>query len=148
MPSFSPRSLGRLASCNATLNQVLKGVVAIRDCTILTGHRGKEAQNQAVKDENSQVSWPDGKHNSYPSNAVDAAPYPVRWDCKIVEPEHRQFVRWKAVYNLCRFYYFGGLVVGYAAALGKKVRYGGDWDGDGELDDQKFKDLVHFETKE
>ncbi len=28
----------------------------------------------------SKIRWPDGKHNTVPSSAVDVTPYPVVWD--------------------------------------------------------------------
>ncbi len=71
----------------------------------------------------------------------------VNWDIEIAEPKYG-LVRWKGVWNLCRFYYFAGFVMGTAAAMGVRLRWGGDWDGDTELDDQKFRDLVHFEERE
>ena len=59
--------------------------------------------------------------------AVDLAPYPIKWE----ESE--------------RFYYMGGMVMAIAKNLGFKVRWGGDWDRDGEVKDQSFMDLVHIE---
>jgi peptidoglycan L-alanyl-D-glutamate endopeptidase CwlK len=50
-----------------------------------------------------------------------------------------------------RLYYFGGWVQGVAQRLkdeGKmtySIRWGGDWNGNKDLDDQTFFDLVHFE---
>ena len=38
-----------------------------------------------------------------------------------------------------------GLVLGIAAVFGIKIRWGGDWDSDNDLNDQKFMDLAHFE---
>jgi peptidoglycan LD-endopeptidase CwlK len=29
--------------------------------------------------------------------------------------------------------------------MGIEIRWGGDWDGDGDLSDHKFNDLPHFE---
>ena len=150
MPSFSRSSKARLRTARPSLISIFEEVVLWFDCTVLEGHRGKEAQNAAADAGNSQIRWPRGKHNSYPSKAVDVGPYDprargVEWDIKVVEPRHRGLVRWKAVWNLCRFYYFAGFVVGMARARGIKLRWGGDWDGDTFLDDQSFRDLVHFE---
>ena len=36
--------------------------------------------------------------------------------------------------------------MGRAVELGIRLRWGGDWDGDNELRDQTFNDLVHFEV--
>lgn len=72
----------------------------------------------------------DSKHLALPSRAVDVAPYPINWGDKK------------------RFYHFAGYVQGLAAQLGISLRWGGDWDGDNDLNDQTFFDLVHFELKE
>lgn len=97
------------------------------DCTILVGHRPEEEQNTAFNDGKSQLQWPDGEHNSLPSKAVDAAPYPVDW----LDRE--------------RFTLFAGYVKGVAFMMGIKIRWGGDWDSDTQVNDNKFDDLVHFE---
>ena len=44
-----------------------------------------------------------------------------------------------------RFYYFAGRVMAVASSKGYRLRFGGDWDGDMDLKDQNFNDLVHFE---
>lgn len=65
--------------------------------------------------------------------AVDVAPYPLDWK------------------NNKRMYWFAGYVLGIAQKLkdeGKmsySVRFGGDWDSDKDIDEEKFQDLVHFE---
>ena len=78
--------------------------------------------------------WPDSKHNSLPSIAVDAAPYyaekpHIRWDKK----------------SLYRWYYFGGRVVEIARHMEIPIRWGGDWDRDTYVLDQNLMDLPHFE---
>jgi len=35
--------------------------------------------------------------------------------------------------------------MGVASQMGIKIRWGGDWDSDGSVCDNKFNDLVHFE---
>jgi len=35
--------------------------------------------------------------------------------------------------------------MGTAQSLGYPLRWGGDWDGDTETNDNRFDDLVHFE---
>ena len=62
-----------------------------------------------------------------PSLAIDAAPSPIDWNDRE------------------RFFYFAGVVKGVAEEMGIKIRWGGDWDGDNDFDDQTFDDLVHFE---
>jgi hypothetical protein len=47
------------------------------DFKILCGHREEKEQNEAFNKGNSKLKWPQSKHNSLPSLAVDIAPFPV-----------------------------------------------------------------------
>ena len=100
------------------------------DCSILEGHRDEARQNRMVDDGKSQVRWPDGKHNTTPSLAVDVAAYPIVWDDR-----ERQTL-------------FAGYVLATAKAMGVDLRWGGDWNRDTEVRDNSFDDLVHFEIVE
>lgn len=130
MPSFSARSRERLETCDQRLVAVFHEVVKHFDCTILEGWRSEENQNEAFRTGKSKLKYPDGNHNKQPSFAVDVVPYPVDWE------------------NLDRFRYFAGFVMGIASQMGTRLRWGGDWDGDTELRDQRFVDLPHFEVLE
>lgn len=127
MSRFSRRSASRLATCDARLIRLFEFVVVEFDCTILGGHRGRKLQDRLFDAGKSKVRFPNSRHNSTPSLAVDAAPYPVDW-------EDRE-----------RFVYFGGFVKGMATALEIPIRWGGDWDRDTRVKDNDFDDLVHFE---
>ena len=102
-------------------------MLAIIDITILEGHRSRKNQTMFFTKGVSKVEWPDSKHNVWPSEAVDAAPAPIDWE------------------DYARFYFLAGVVKAVAAAHNVKVRWGGDWDGDTDFNDQSFNDLVHFE---
>lgn len=127
MAEYSRTSRERLLSCHPYLQKVFEQVVLKYDCTILCGHREEEAQAKAYLEGKTKLQWPQGKHNRLPSLALDAAPYPIDWK------------------DLKRFYHFAGYVLGTADKLSVKLRWGGDWDGDRDLGDQEFNDLVHFE---
>ena len=127
MSKFSRNSEERLRSCHPFLQLLFRTVVEEFDCSILEGHRGEEKQNEYFNTKRSKLRWPQSKHNKVPSLAVDAAPYPLSWD------------------DTDRFYYFGGFVKGIAYKLGIPLRWGGDWDNDTQVFDERFKDLVHFE---
>lgn len=127
MAKFSAKSRDALATCDKRLEELFLLVVDKYDCKILVGHRSRLKQNRAFKRGASTKEWPNGRHNSSPSLAVDVAPYPVDWK------------------NTKRFYHFAGYVQGKAAEMGIKIRWGGDWDRDFDLDDQDFMDLIHFE---
>tara|TARA_Y100000310_G_C20336570_1_gene647808 strand:+ start:67 stop:474 length:408 start_codon:yes stop_codon:yes gene_type:complete len=132
MPSFSAISESRLATCHPNLQLVFNELITRFDHSILCGHRGMAAQNAAYHavPQLSKVMWPAGKHNQTPSLAVDAAPYPVVW------------------LDTRRMAYFAGMVVELGHAMKIPIRWGGDWDRDTDLADQKFNDLVHFELVE
>lgn len=49
------------------------------DLKVQCGHRGQLAQEQAFKDGFSAKHWPDSRHNTLPSTAVDITPYPQAW---------------------------------------------------------------------
>lgn len=130
MPAFSQTSKVRLATCHPRLQELFNEVVKHFDCTILEGHRGEEAQNKAFAEGKSKLSWPNGKHNAFPSLAVDVLPFPGDWSDRE------------------RIIYFAGHVMGIAKMLGIKIRYGGDWNNDTELKDNTFDDLVHFQIED
>ena len=129
MPKFGSSSRRRLATCHEDLQEIFEEVVKIFDCSVLCGHRGEEAQNEAYEKGNSKVKFPNGRHNAKPSNAVDVTPYPVDWK------------------DLDRMNYFAGIVKGIAHMKGIPIRWGGDWNDNTDLKDNNFDDLPHFELK-
>ncbi len=133
MPHFSRRSQNRLRTCHPKLQLIFDEVILYRDCTIVEGHRGQLRQDRAFDEGRSQLRWPDGNHNDFPSRAIDVGPWidgHIPWDDRLA------FVR------------FAGFVEAIAARLGIRIRWGGDWDGDRDQHDQTFNDLVHFELAE
>ncbi len=130
MYKFSKRSLQKLNTCTNSLQDLFNEVIKDFDCTIVEGHRSKEKQNEYFDKGKSRLRYPNGKHNRYPSLAVDVAPYlngSVSWDMR-------------------HCLYFAGVVMGTARMMGIKIRWGGDWNRNNEpITDQSFQDLVHFE---
>lgn len=141
MAKFSQSSMSKLSTCDVRLQILFNEIIKHRDCTIIIGYRDKAQQDEAFAKQRSRVSWPNSKHNSYPSKAVDVAPWPTVWPDKVADPKQRELV-WR------EWYMFVGLVRGVAAQLGINIRCGADWDGDYEIKDQNFHDLPHFEIKE
>lgn len=127
MPNFSVSSLQHLRTCDPRLQEIFLVVINHFDCKIIQGHRDQAGQDKAFLEGTSKLRWPLSKHNTVPSRAVDAVPYPIDWR------DHS------------RFKYFAGFVKGIAASKGIKLRWGGDWDMDTDLKDQNFNDLPHFE---
>lgn len=127
MPKFSKRSNDRLDSCHPDLQRLFRTVIMVTDCTVLEGHRSLARQAELLASGKSKVRR--SKHNERPSLAVDVAPYPIDWE------------------DTERFVAFGEMVIETAKQLGISLRWGGDWDGDGDRSDQTFDDLVHFELR-
>ena len=134
MPNFSKSSKQKLSECHPKLQALFNEVIRYYDCAVIVGHRGEAQQNQAFIEGRSKFKYPQSKHNSMPSRAADVVPYfsnppNIRWDDRE------------------KFYHFGGFVQGIAEKLGIDIRWGGDWDSDGELHDQTFFDFPHFELR-
>ena len=139
MSAYGTTSLGRLKTCHPEIVQVCFAVIPHHDHTIIWGARGEVEQNKAFFDGYSNKPWPKSKHNAeLPefSDAVDIAPWHtatphIRWESE------REFI------------YLAGHMMQAAAALGIKLRWGGDWDADHDLYDiNKPFDLGHFERVE
>ena len=123
MPHFGKRSKERLKGVDIKLQHILRRLVKIMDVNIIEGLRTQERQNELVAKGASKTKY--SKHIE--GRAVDVAPYPIDW-------EDRE-----------RFHYMGGMLRGIAHEMGVKIRWGGDWDSDGEIADNSFDDLVHIE---
>jgi peptidoglycan L-alanyl-D-glutamate endopeptidase CwlK len=80
MPSFSKKSRDRLATCHYLLQELMNSVIKETDITVLCGFRDKAEQERAFAEGKSKARWGESKHNSYPSMAVDIAPYPIDWN--------------------------------------------------------------------
>tara|TARA_Y100001951_G_scaffold75476_1_gene62453 strand:- start:11 stop:409 length:399 start_codon:yes stop_codon:yes gene_type:complete len=127
MPRFGKKSLKQLETCHANLRKVFVEVVKTVDCSVLEGHRGKDRQDALYKDGKTKVKYPHGRHNEFLSRAADVVPYPIDW-------EDRE-----------RFHLFAGFVLGTAKQMGISLRWGGDWNINWFVDDNKFDDFPHFE---
>ena len=128
MPKFGKRSKKRLEGLDSRLIDILNELIKIMDITIIEGLRSAETQNKYYLDNKSKLDGYKKKSNHQTGCAVDLAPYPVDWK------------------NTKRFYYMGGMIRGIAKERNIKIRWGGDWDSDGETKDQTFMDLVHIEV--
>lgn len=125
MYKFGKRSRNRLKGVDSRLVNVLNELIKIMDVTVIEGLRSAERQEELLAKGATKVKY--SKHME--GKAVDIAPYPIDWNDRE------------------RFHYMGGMVRGIAKALNLDIRWGGDWDSDGEIKDNKFDDLVHIEIK-
>jgi hypothetical protein len=127
-PIFGRRSLECLGTVDDRLVVLAEEVLRVgMDFSVICGHRTKTAQNGAFNYGFSKVRWPNSKHNSFPSKALDFAPYPIDWaDEK-------------------RFYLLMGLFLTTAFFLEIPLIGGHDWDHDWDMKDQSFFDIGHIQ---
>ena len=130
MPRFGSKSKQNLASWDKRLQKVFNEVIKYVDCSVIEGHRSCARQNKLYEEGKTKVRFPNGRHNANPSMAADVVPYPVDWNDRE------------------RFHLFAGFVLGIARSMGIKLRWGGDWNMNFEVDDNKFDDFPHFEVKD
>jgi len=127
MPQFGKKSKEQLATCNEKLRRVFNEVIKTVDCSVLEGHRDKDRQDSLYEEGKTKVKYPHGRHNEFLSRAADVVPYPIDWDDRE------------------RFHLFAGFVLGTAKQMGVLLRWGGDWNINWFVDDNKFDDFPHFE---
>lgn len=97
---------------------------------VLYGHRNEREQNEQFVKGHTKLKFPMSKHNRYPSHAIDAAPLPLDWN------------------DRAAFHRFAAIVLEEAEKLGIRIRWGGDWDRDGQKEEPGEWDLPHFELVE
>ncbi len=138
MNTFGTNSRNELDTAAPILQEIAFTVLAIKDHSVLKGHRNEVEQNAAynAKPQRSKLKFPNGKHNELPSRAIDVQTWPVpQGDTK---EQTEQLLREDQLYLL-------GLYVGVAAQIGVILRSGADWDRDGEIADNGWDDLFHIE---
>ena len=130
MPKFGTISKRRLASCHEDLQRVANEVIKHIDCTVVCGHRDEKAQNDAFRNRLSKARWGESKHNAVneagepESRAMDLMPY----------HDSLPHIQWKNTQEITEFANF---VLGVAAGLGVKLKWGGRF--------KNFFDGPHYE---
>jgi len=132
---FGRNSILHIENLESGLAYVAREAMAygIMDFAIIESHRKKEVQDSYfhTSPQKTKVKWPNSKHNSMPAKAFDAVPY----------------INGKISWNKLHCCVLAGIIQAAAAKLGIAIRWGGNWDMDGEpVTDQDFQDLVHFEV--
>ena len=132
MRQFSDKEKEKLELVNPRLVSVVNEAAKEIDIFVVCGHRDQHDQDLAFAQGFSKVKFPNSKHNksNYPnakSDAVDLCPYPIDWN------DHNKFY---AIYRA---------MMNASQKLGIKVRAGADFNQDGNLTNDKFIDLPHFE---
>jgi peptidoglycan L-alanyl-D-glutamate endopeptidase CwlK len=115
------------------LQAVVDEAIKYVDFSLIEGHRTNERQAELFLQKKTLARAGESPHNSDPSNAFDFLPYPFSDDWNDEVP-------FTAIAMLMR---------GIGEMMGVKIRWGGDWDRDGQLvsrdPDEHFRDLPHIE---
>lgn len=134
--SFGKNSKMKIAEINEKLQDVVRLALewGVMDFAVIECIRSKELQTQYFNTGKSKLTWPHSKHNVLNpgdlSSAFDAAPV----------------VNGKISWNLKHCIHLAGIIISAGRCLGIRIRWGGNWDMDGEpVTDQDFQDLIHYE---
>lgn len=105
------------------------------DLAWIEGHRDKATQDRYQREKRSKVRWPNSRHNTMPAMACDLVPIIGGKKTWAREPMERiariGLAIWAEMVE-------AGEVTG-------TLRWGGDWDMDGDSEDERFFDGAHFE---
>lgn len=142
MPSFGADSKAIISKVHPELQRLFNAVVQEWDCKAIRGlatateqHKlwlqGRGLPGPIVTDKDGIINLSDHQKTVLINGvnyglALDIAPYPIQWG------------------DTNRFYAFAGYVLGRAYDMEIKIQWGGDWDSDRDLHDQKLYDLDHF----
>lgn len=122
---FGKRSLTNLQGVHPDLVKVCHRALELSDIdfSVIEGLRTYQRQKELVAKGASKTL--NSRHLT--GHAVDIAPYPIDWN------------------NRDRFIALSKFMFQAAKELNVKIRWGGDWNENGDWRDEKFSDLPHFE---
>jgi peptidoglycan L-alanyl-D-glutamate endopeptidase CwlK len=128
--SLTERDRKRLVGVNADLVRVVELAAQSVPLMVIEGRRTPERQAQLYAQGRTApgqiVTWSmNSKHID--GKAVDVGPVPLDWS------DRRAFLA------------LAGAMFAAAQAIGVRLRWGGDWDGDGKFMERGESDLPHFE---
>jgi len=135
---FSQKSEDRLKKLHPDLVRVVRRALSLQvmDFTVLETLRDEDRQQELIKAGTSQTS--DSRHlanDDGQAEAADLLPYPYNVNGVDVWQDKQ------------RFAVLAGLMYAAAAIEGVSIRWGGDWDFDGNNADSRFHDMPHFELR-
>lgn len=127
MPSFGKASLASRSQLHPKLQEIVDEAIKIVDFKILDATRGRAAQELAFKKGNTKAHFGQSAHNYVPAIAMDLFPAPYDWD------------------NTAAFLALWKVIMPIAKAKGIPLRWGGDWDMNGQVNTSGLVDLPHYE---
>jgi peptidoglycan L-alanyl-D-glutamate endopeptidase CwlK len=133
---FSSRSQKVLGELHPQLQIICKEAIKVVDFTLLDAQRGRAEQERAFRAGHSKAHFGDSAHNYVPAVAFDLVPSPLSWDANKFKPIAKVIGYYDARQGDGR---------GLALKLKIPLRWGADWDMDGDWNDERFLDWGHWE---
>ncbi len=125
---YGKTSERNLSECDEKLQRIAYVLIRGYGATVICGHRNKEKQTSAYEQGFSEKKFPNSKHNSKPSKAMDIIPDDGGW-----KAGREQFIL------------MIGIIKGVALNLGIPIRVGIDFNMDNDLQNDNFIDSAHIE---
>lgn len=166
MIQFSTSSNAQLATCELDLQEVAyrtaDNIIPELDFSIVEGHRPVVKQQEYFKKGLTHIDGIDekGKHNYSPSQAFDFYPWSPTYGTLTGHPTQVAEIAQKVQHKnetldsakarvmqfiYAKFYAIAARMKETAEEIGVDIRWGGDWDSDGDILDHSFVDLPHIE---
>jgi peptidoglycan L-alanyl-D-glutamate endopeptidase CwlK len=136
MPQFGNDSKNYLSSIHPKLQRILQVAIKSVNFSITEGHRTVERQKELLAEGKTKTL--NSKHLTYPSEAVDVAPYPYP-DLRKDNPNREK--------ELLQVYYLIGFIKGLAQAMDIKIKVGSDWNDDNDIRNDEFQDAWHIQLE-
>lgn len=127
MPTFGDVSKASLAKCHPSLQLIANEAIKEIDFKVLDSTRGRDAQTRAFATGKSKAKFGQSAHNYVPAIAFDLFPAPYDWN------------------NRDAFSKLSVVIMRIAKAHGIPLRWGGDWNMDGNKTTSDAWDMPHFE---
>lgn len=139
------RSLAKLASVHIDLQMVVR--LAIRrtpyDFAIIHGWRNATAQTVLYESGASTKNWPHSTHNQSKDHRLPEEVRIATSDAIDFAPYIGGSIPWK---DSNVFACVAGVILSCGEELGVKLRWGADWDNDGNTLEHSLLDLGHIEV--
>lgn len=127
MAFFGKESLKALARCHPHLQSIAQEAILETDFRVLDSIRDRDAQERAFAAGHSKVHFGNSAHNYEPAIAFDLFPAPYSWK------------------NRKAFIDLSNIIFRIAREKNIELRWGGDFDRDGDKTTKDSWDLPHYE---
>lgn len=136
---FGTASKASRAKLHPLLQKFVDELIKEIDFKILDATRGRAAQTKAYNTGKSKAKFGQSAHNYVPAVAVDLFPAPYIW------PDDKTATAAQRKAAAAAFKELGEKGLAVAKRLGIPIRWGGDWNMDGDKTTSDSWDQPHFE---